>query len=173
MSILPFLLMAAAGKLPSQFLRPDSDVSSSNMGSASYASIDEEAPDNSDYVRTNNLDGGQTASYVCGLGNPPSPPVAGVATVRYRGCRNNSARAITLTVSVYEGATLRATGPAEALPLNTSFSSGGTWTEFSFNADLSAVTNLDDLRLRFDFAAATGGGPTTAGAVSWAEVELT
>jgi hypothetical protein len=149
----------------SQFLRPNSDVTLTNISAGGYADIDEVSANSADVVRTNNLDSGNTAQYICGLTDPALTPGSGVFTVRYQaGKGGGGTKNVLLTVSVYEGATLRATD-VQRTP-------GATPTSYSFTPDLSAVVDWTNVRLRFDFAGDVAGTGTPTGALTWAELEI-
>jgi len=146
-----------------QFLRPDSDVTSTNIASGNYTGIDETSASDSDYVETKKQSDGNTSRYECGLSNPSITPTSGTTTVRYRlGPGELNAVVITVTVSVYQGTTLIAASGGQTVPSSA--------TTYSFTPDMSSVTNWNDLRLRFDFAF-TGGGASSSGRLLWTELE--
>jgi hypothetical protein len=147
-----------------QTIRPDSNVTQTGF-TGGFAEIDESVASDVDYAWGN----GGTQVLEVGLSNPGvAPNAARPVTVRFRVARVNSSGTvgdgegtITITCAVYETGTLRAT--AEAVTTT------GTWTSYSFSPDLSAVSNFDNLRLRFTV---DGGGGTRGGAISWAEMEV-
>lgn len=133
-----------------------------------FAAIDESSASDSDFAYGSN--GGGNVLEVS-LSDPPSSPGSGSYTVRFRlaeiaggslGDGNGNANPI--TVEVYEGATQRAA---------TTRSPGGAWTTYTWTPDLSAVSDWNNLRLRFSDTA-NGGKPANRRAmgVSWAEVEV-
>ena len=64
-----------------QFLRPDSDVTTTNVSAGTFASIDESTASDADFViGTNNT----ATTYECGLSNPADTPGSGTCTVRFR-----------------------------------------------------------------------------------------
>ena len=147
----------------SQFLRPDGDVSSTNIASGTYAAIDETTASDVDYIKTVSLSttGTTTATYECSLGNPSGTPGSGTTTIRYRGWEDKSPGITTLICELYEGATLRATDTTRTLVT--------TATTYEFNPDTSAVSNWDNLNLKFTFTAASSSA--SAGLLSWVELE--
>jgi hypothetical protein len=147
-----------------QTLRPDSTVSSSNV-TGGFADIDEATASDVDYVwSTNNTVGAITV----GLTNPAATPGAGSTAVRYRIAKTNvgtvsgTGAIVDVTVSLYEGATLRDT--------DTTRTATGTWTTYTWAPDTSAVSNWSNLRLVFSFSKSGATDPRGA-AVSWAELE--
>lgn len=146
-----------------QFLRPNSNITQTNF-TGGFAEIDEVSASDADYAYSAlNLVG----TLEVGLTNPsPAPVATRPATVRFRIAKIDGSGDVTsqgpnppVTCYVYEGVTLRAT----AATVNAT----GTWTSYSFSPDLSAVTNFDNLQLRFvTDAVAPGVG------ISWAEAEV-
>lgn len=142
-----------------QFLRPDGDITKTNIASGTFADIDEVSPSDSDFIQTNSLGAGGTARYECSLSNPSLTPGSGTSTVRYRAAQGG-AGSCDLTASVYEGTTLIEADTTRSL---------GAATTYSWTPDLSAVSNFNNLRLRFDFARQAG---SVSGLLSWAEAEV-
>lgn len=149
-----------------QFLRPDSNVTQTSF-TGGFAEIDESTASDADFAYGAN---NSAAVLEVGLSNP-STPSAGTCTVRYRIAKTNAGtvdgagNACTVTAEVYQGGTQIATDTAQTAT--------GTWTQYSFTFNTSAVSNWTDLRLRFT-TSASGGSPANrrGGAVSWAEIEI-
>jgi hypothetical protein len=146
-----------------QTLRPDSNVTQTNF-TGGFAEIDEVSASDSDFAYSANE---SDATLDVGLSDPsPAVQTDRPITVRFRVAKTNAGTVVstgatpTVTCYVYEGATLRAT--AEAV------NATGTWTSYSFSPDLSAVSNWNNLRLRFVVPNTTGRGA----AISWAEMEV-
>jgi hypothetical protein len=147
-----------------QILRPDSNVTTTNV-TGSYTDIDESSANDADYAfSTNNT----AATFTVGLSNPTATPGAGTTTIRYRLCETNGGLPsgeggnVSLTLSLLEGSTVRDTKAAEECP--------GAFAGFTWTPDTSAVSNWNNLRLRFVFSK-SGAGTPRGGAVSWAEFE--
>jgi hypothetical protein len=152
----------------STFLRPDGDITTTGVSSGTFADIDETTASDADFI----LGGENTAvTYECSLTNPSGTPGAGTTTVRYRaakfrvGALATGGNTLTLTVSVYQGATLIATDP-------TTRTLDGAWNDYSWTPDMSSVTDWNDLRLRFVSPASAGNATNRrALAVSWTELQ--
>jgi hypothetical protein len=149
------------------FLIPDSDISQTGF-TGTFADIDETDPLDSDFIYGAN---NTAATIELGLRDPRFLPVNGTCTVKYRIARVNSGvldgggNAVTVTASVYQGASLIATGITQTAT--------GTWTQYSFTFDASTVSDWSDLRLRFVTSASGGTGQSRRGAaISWARMEL-
>lgn len=150
-----------------ELLRPDSNVTQSGF-TGGFSAIDEATASDADFAYGAN----NTAAVLeVGLSNPSGTPGAGTRTFRYRHARTNNGtvdgggNAVTVTAEVIEGTTVRATDAAQTAT--------GTWTARSWTPDLSAVSNWNDLRMRFT-TSASGGSPANrrGAAVSWAELEV-
>lgn len=158
----------------SQFLRPDSDVTTTNVSAGGFGSIDESSFSDADFViGTNNT----TATYECGLSNPGATPGAGTCTVRFRHARGDSDTSPfapasggtgtpTVTCAVIENTTAIATDSAQNVV-------DGTFTAREFTFATSLVTDWTNLRLRFTLVGTGGAGANRrSAAVSWAEIEV-
>lgn len=151
-----------------QNLRPNSTITSTGF-TGNHASINSEYPDDSSYawgeVNT-------AAVLEVGLQTPPETPGAGTCTVRFRIAKTNSTgtldgggNSVSITLRIYQGATLIATSPATPAV--------GTWGEWQWAPSLSTVTDWSSLRLRFTTSASGGSDSNMRGAaVSWAVVEV-
>jgi len=149
-----------------QLLRPDGNVTQTNF-TGGFAEIDEATPSDADFAwGADNT----VAVLEVTVSDPSGTPASGTCTARYRIAKTNdgvvdgAGNACTVTGEVYEGAAQIATDSART--------ADGTWTEYSFTFAASAVTNWNDVRLRFT-TSASGGSPANrrGGAVSWAELE--
>lgn len=149
--------------MATQYLRPDSNVTQTNF-TGGFAEIDETSASDSDYAwSTENT----IATLEVGLSNPGTTPnLSRTITVRFRVAKVNASGtvlsggdSIDVTCHVYEGATLRAS--------STAATATGTWVTYAFTPDLSAVSNWNDLRLRFVTTQVNQRGV----GISWAEIE--
>lgn len=149
-----------------QFLRPDANVTQTSF-TGGFAEIDEAVASDADKAfGADNV----AAVLEVGLGNPTAAPQAGTTTIRYRiaktkaGVLDGAGNAVTITCRLYQGATLIATDAVRTAT--------GTWTTYSFTPSTAAVTDWNNLRLRFT-TSASGGTTTTrrGGAISFAELE--
>ncbi len=146
----------------SQFLRPDSTITSFQIGAGDHTSIDEAVPNDVDFVRTVSLrDNDDPAVFECGLSNPEGPPQAGVSTFRWRGYEDRDGSYC--RASIYQGAVL-IDEMVQDMP------SVGI-LDFSFNPDMSAVTDWNDLRARFTIWVPNKAGERQA-RIYWAELEV-
>ncbi len=148
-----------------QFLRPDSNLTQSNFTNG-FAEIDETTPVDTDFAYSAI---NTTAVLQVTLSNA-STPGSGTTTIRYRIARTNGAVVdgtgsdSTVTVELRQGATTIAT--------DTTRSTTGTWTTFTWTPDVSAVTDWTDLRLYVTVVGGSGSPANRRGAgISWAEVE--
>lgn len=150
-----------------QFLRPDSTITQTAF-TGGFAEIDETTASDADFAYGDN----NTAAVLeVGLSDPSGTPQSGTCTARYRIARTNvgtvdgGGNAVTVTGAIFQGTTQIAADSART--------TSGTWTEYTFTFNTSAVTNWNDLRFRFT-TSASGGAPAArrGGAVSWAEVEI-
>lgn len=151
-----------------QFLRPDAIVSQGSW-TGDHTAIDEATASDAD--RAYSQDNPNGSIFEVSLSNPGSSPGAGTTTVRYRhgqvksGTLDGAGTATALDVAVYQGTTLIASDAQQA--------PGGAYATRAWSPNLSAVTDWNDVRLRF---VATGGGGSPANrrgvAVSWAEIEV-
>lgn len=67
-----------------QILRPDSDLTRTNLASGTWASIDETTPNNADYVQTNNYVESTSTRYEASLSNPALNPTNANVILRVR-----------------------------------------------------------------------------------------
>lgn len=149
-----------------QFLRPDSNITQTNF-TGGFANIDETSANDADFAYGAN---NTIAVLEVGLSNP-STPQAGTCTVRYRiaqtnnGVLDGTGNTLNITPEVYQATTLIQGGTAQT--------TSGTWTTYTFTFNTSAVSDWNNLRLRFT-TTASGGSPANrrGGAISWAEIEI-
>jgi hypothetical protein len=149
-------------------LYPDGNVTT-GWTSGTYTTIDETPYSDSDfaYAGVN-----ATQTFEVSLNNPPGTPASGTCTVNYRYAQVNSSgvvtsggTAATITVHVYQGASLVASG--------TTRTGTGAWQADSFTFNTSSVSNWNDVRLRF-VSVGSGGSPASnrrGGAVSFGEIQ--
>jgi hypothetical protein len=150
-----------------QFLRPDSDVTTTNWtrstGTNSYFTyIDEVVADSTDYVQTQI----QAANFEVGLSNPTTPLNAGNHIVRVRAWSLGSGAAERHTVLLLQGTTTIAT-PVNNATLTRTTPTTTTYTLTS--GEVAAITDYTNLRLRFS-AGTLAAGETYR--VGWAELEV-
>lgn len=154
----------------SQYLRPQSDVT--NTGTNGFGAVDETTASDADFwYGDNNV----AETLEVALTDPAADPLSSTRHVfRYRIAKTNAGtldgggNAVTVTATLLQGTTtIRADSARTAT---------GTWTTYEValtGGEADAITNYDDLRLRF-VTSASGGSPANrrGGAVSWAEMEI-
>ena len=157
-----------------QFLRPDSDITTTSFntstGATFYTLLDEVTRSDTDYVYSGN---NANATLEVGLSNPTVSPDTGTCTLRFTWVKtNNGALSGTgsnppFSISVYEGAVLIASVS------NATLSYSGSWQESSFTFSTALVTDFNDLRVRYEVSA-TGGSPANRRGMgfSWVELEV-
>lgn len=154
-----------------QFARPASDVSNIgwtlSTGASAYALIDESSPDDGDYIqKTWN---GAANEVEVTLSSVSAPASNSGHIVRYRARMTSTGLFVdpqTLNVSLYDGATLIASGLVDVGPFGT------TWTTSSFTlsgAQAGAITSYSNLSLKFETTSGDNGETVQ---VSWAELEV-
>ena len=151
-----------------QFLRPDGVISQGSW-TGGFADIDEATPNDADRAYSANNPGGSI--FEVSLSDPADTPDTGTSTIRYRhgrvnnGTLSGTGTATTLDVSVMQGGITIASDAQQA--------PGGAYVTRSWTPDLSAVTNWNDLRLRF-VPGGGGGSPSNRRgvAISFAEGEV-
>jgi hypothetical protein len=150
-----------------QYLRPDSDISLSNW-TGSYASIDETSYSDGDYI-TGSGSGNGTAEF--GLSNINEPSANTGHTIRFRAWQQNNSNQRTLSVYLYQGATLISSYSGNPITLSKVGAQAYNWTISTGEAD--NITDYDDLRLYFTSGGAVGAPAKNRSSVyvSWAEVE--
>lgn len=149
------------------FLRPDSNVTQTSY-TGGFADIDEVTPSDVDFAF--GAINSATPLLEVGTSNPVDAVPSGTVTIRWRSARRNGnglingGNAFTGTCALFEGATSRASDAYTP----------GDWATRSFTVATSAITNFNDLRLRFTQTASAGNNNTTRSglAVSWAEIDL-
>lgn len=157
-----------------QFLRPDSDITTTEINTGTFADIDESSVDNSDYISTND---NALATYECGLSSAVDP----VSSSNHI-CRFTIAKADTgvapasggnvqeVSVYLYEGATLIATLTLDQV-VDTVFTQE---TYILTGPEADSITDYSNLRMRF-IANNSGGGAGAnrrGGAIGWFELEV-
>lgn len=154
--------------MSAQYLRPDSDVTSTSY-TGGFGEIDEASASDADlaYGASNS----SAPTLEVSLSNPAQTPVGGTqgvvhwrSAVRSENGSIGTGNSITGTCGLYQGANLIASD---------SYSPVG-WATRTFTFNLSAVTDLSDLRLRFNQTASGGNNANQRSslAVAWAQVEL-
>lgn len=159
-----------------QYARPDAD--NANPGSWTdegtvdndgnlYTSLDETYPDDGDsYVLSGNNPG--SADYFeVGLPNLTDPASSSGHVIRCQAMRTAGSRDISLSIDLYEGATLRAS-------LNTGNLSSTVWGYFEYElsgAEADAISDYTALALRVVPTTSGGGGPSQA-QVNWLEFSV-
>jgi hypothetical protein len=155
-----------------QFLRPSSDITTTNI-TGTFADVDETSANDSDFVVSpDNI----AATYETLLSSVTDPLSATGHTVRVRHAKadtgtppSTSGNSQTASFFLYQGATLIATlGSGITL---------GAWTTLTYNltgGQANSITNYADLRVRVDIPASGGGSPSIrrGAAVSWIEMEV-
>lgn len=164
----------------SQFLRPDSNITTTNI-TGGYTLINEDA---ATWASGGGVSGrlysanGSNATYECGLSNPGATPNPGTTTVRFAAKKwdssttdpaPSSGRSVVLTCHVYQGSTLIAS--SSPLTMVAGGSGPGNYIESSFTPNMSGVTDWNNLRLRFT-SSQTGSGAQWGFALAWAEMEV-
>lgn len=147
-----------------QVLYPDSNVTQTNF-TGGFADIDEVSASDSDWAYPNTSAG---ATLEVGLANPASTVPGTGVTLNYRlaqinvsnGDPTGGGAGVTITPTIYEGATLRATGTARTI-------NSATWTSFSDSLTAS-VSDWNNVRIRFAQTAAGGRGV----GISWANLSV-
>ncbi len=119
-------------------------------GTSLFAAIDEAVADDLDYIKSSDLDVGQSDACEIALG-PITDPVSGTGhVVRYR-YRAQGTTTINLVVTLLDGATTIATWT------HTSVGSTYADAEQTLSAgEANAITNYADLRLRFNAVCPSG-----------------
>lgn len=123
-----------------QFLRPDSEISTVQINTGTYASIDETTPSDADFIEAKkNI----IANYRMGMSNPALTVPSGTSTLQVRAANANGTTPsgtpfVTLTIQIYEGASLRA---------STTQVLTATFTTYSWTPNLAAVTNFNNLEV--------------------------
>ena len=150
-----------------QFLRPDGVTASSGVWGGSWADIDETVASDADYLESpSNPASGEF--YEVSLTNMVAlPEFQTDHIVRTRYAKSaNAGRTINLTVALLQGGTVIASATYNDI------SSAFTTSELSLTlAEIQAITDYDDLRLRFDPVIGGGGQPRTC-QISWAETQI-
>ena len=156
-----------------QFLRPDSDITTTNI-TGSYTAIDETSASNTDFIESN---GTGTSTFECGLSNTSGTPASGSRIVRYvvaelddaTSTPDNTGGPADLTASLHEGSNTIAT--------DTQRSGDGSWTQYSFTLtapQVASIVNYDNLSFRVVINDVTGGPPGDRAryGLSWMEMEI-
>ena len=154
-----------------QFLRPTSDIATASWN-GTFADIDEVTASDADYgYSTDNVEG----NYETKFGGAITDPEVGTGHVlRARfgisdgGVLNNGGNTLTISVGLYQGATL-----IEEVETNYNVVSNSTHVYTIATANANNITDYTDLRVRFNYNK-TGGSPANRRglSVSWAEMEI-
>lgn len=158
----------------SQYGRPDSTVTATNIAGGTYEAIDEttavDTPAGTEFVYGNE---DAAVTYEVGLSDVTDPAVGTGHTFRYRivslnGTTPSVSAAVYCTASLYEGTTLR-----KADTQKTTTASWVTYELTLSEAEANAITDYTNLRLRF-VSPASGGSAASRRALglSWAELEV-
>jgi len=153
-----------------QYSRPDGDVTRTNIGGGTYASIDETSASDADFVYGNE---NAAVTFEVSLSNPTAPSVDTGHTFRYRIAKLNGTSVdvdgatVYCTVSLYQGASL--------IKADAQRTAAG-WTSYDLTlseGEASGISDYNDLRLRF-VSPASGGSAASRRAIgiSWAELQL-
>lgn len=152
----------------SQSLYADGDTIRTNIAAGTWANIDEEPPNDSDFVRTTP---GASAVYEVSLTNPAGLPngTSGLAVFRAFKCDSSGTpksdgQTVEMSFKVYQGGTLIHSGSG-SITLNSGVAQSGS------NANLSSVTNWNDLRLRL-IVSVSGAGSNRCAAITYARVDV-
>ena len=159
-----------------QFARPDSDVTKGNWDDPNgndndilYDDIDEETPNDSDYIESPD----NPSSEMCevGLSNVTDPESSSNHTIRVRYQAPESGggqpASIDFTIKLMEGATERASWTEQPDPPS-------TWNTASYTlttGEADSISDYTNLRLQF-IANQTGGARVSRIEISWAEFEV-
>lgn len=150
-----------------QFARPVSDITvGSWLPQPLWQQIDEAVASDTDFISSNNNINESVEVTLSSV----STPQAGNVVINYRYAKDASAgNTRTIAVSLYQGATLIATGTTHT-PTATTFTAG-TFTLTT--TQRNNITNWGDLRLRFTAGGTTGGsaGNRRAVSISFAEMQ--
>lgn len=122
-----------------------------------YASIDESSTDDNDYIKQEDGESGTLPWYKAGLGNTVTDPVTALDDhkIKFRavGYDSTMGGTPTLTVALYEGASLIITHDETSLPdENEMAMPPGTWADFTISLNSTQAGNIgtyNDLVLWF------------------------
>lgn len=159
------------GTFDPQFGRPDGLSGSSGTWSGTFADINEVVPNDATFLASPSGPS-STTFYEVSLSDIEPPGVRTGITVRYHYAKSgdNGGQPINLTVELRQGSTVVASQAHTNIP----GVSGSGWQQGSFTlteAQANAITNFNDLRLRFR-PSAGGSGQKRKGQISWAEVQF-
>ena len=156
-----------------QFLRPDSDITTTNI-TGSYTAIDETSASNTDFIESN---GTGTSTFECGLSNTSGSPSSGNRTIRYvvaqlddgTSTPDATGGAADLTASLHEG--------SNTISTDTQRSADGAWTQYSWTlsaGEESSIVDYNNLSFRVVINDVTGGPPGDRSryGLSWMEMEV-
>ena len=154
-----------------QFARPNGLTGSGGSWSGTYASINEGTPNDTTYIAS---PAGPTTSdyYEVSLSGVQPPDTTSGLTFRYRYAKsgNDAGKTTNLTVELRQGSTIIASQARTDIP----GASGSGWQQASLTltpAQVAAITDFGDLRLRFN-PSTTGGGQARSAEISWAEFQV-
>lgn len=154
--------------MTAQYLRPDGNVTQTSY-TGGFGEIDEISASDADYAY--GASNSATPTLEVSLSDPIEIPVGGVqGIVRWRSAVINenlslgNGNSLTGTCQLYQNTNLIASDAYTA----------GALATRSFTFNLSAVTDLNDLRLRFTQTASGGNNANQRSglAITWAELEL-
>ena len=150
-----------------QYARPDSDISATNWTGA-YTAIDEETPNDSDYITGSSSANGTDE---VGLSNVTDPASSANHVIKFRARQSGTpGHQRYLTLVLCQGSTGIAITPTATLD-------GSTWTDYSYtlsSAEADALTDYTDLRLRIISSGDVGApsGSRRSVYVSWVDFEV-
>ncbi len=150
-----------------QYARPDSDISATNWTGA-YTAIDEETPNDSDYITGSDSANGTDE---VGLSNVTDPASSADHVIKFRARQSGTpGHQRYLDVSLVQGSTVIASHATVTLD-------GSTWTDYSktlSSAEADAITDYTDLRLHITSSGDVGtpAGSRRSVYVSWVVFEV-
>jgi RHS repeat-associated protein len=164
-------VLSRVNVLDPQFARPNGLTGSNGSWSGTYASINEETPNDTTYIAS---PAGPTTTdyYEVSLFGVQPPAASSDLTFRYRYAKsgNDAGQTTNLTVELRQGSTIIASRAQTNIP----GASGSGWQHASLTltpAQAAAITDFGDLRLRFS-PSTTGGGQARSAQISWAQLQV-
>ena len=147
-----------------QYLYADGDVTRTNIAAGTWASIDETSANDADFVRTT---AGSSAVYEVSLTNPITPDgTVGEMVFRAFKCDSSAVaksdgQTVEISPRIYQGATLIYNAG--------SYNLSSSVLQASVTVSFAAVTDWNDLRIRF-IVTISGTGGSRGAAITWARV---
>lgn len=146
----------------SQYLRPASDISRSYVDSPAWSKVDEETPNDGDYISTNTND--VNANALMSLSHPAESPGGGDVIIRFRGFAKDSE--CHLYAELLQGSTVIATTQVVS---NIGSSTYVTYSYTLTSAEKGSITDYTDLCLKLQLRSNSTFNYTRC---SWVEVEV-